>query len=434
MDSEPIYNRRDFLKKTVLTSGGVLTSGLASSTINTMPSEYIPVRISNLKKPVAIAMWDYSWILRHHRYGEFEDWEIVLEGLAERGYNAIRIDAMPQFVAADGDGLIIDSFRSVKTDWTPSLWGNDYTMTFNPREALLEFLPACQKHGIKVGLASWFLRHGTERKDIFMEEGGLLRAWEETLAYLSDNGLLDNVIYVDLLNEYPNWHGYDWFKKEMNKRADIAQFILDNPAANVPPPNADIEKSRTNALQQEFYNNFINSLITELQSKYPDMDFFASLDSAMDLKLIDLSSFSALDYHIWFEHSGRLPGLDYIRAKDQSLNYRKVYADLMKYWADNKTSLVEWMDGRINNISETASKNNIVCGNTEGWGPIFWYDHPELDWKWVKESAEICVDLALKHDNYKFICTSNFTHPQFKGMWEDLKWHRQITSRIKQKG
>ncbi len=89
------------------------------------------------------------------------------------------------------------------------------------------------------------------------------------------------------------------------------------------------------------------------------------------------------------------------------------------------------MDGRITHIAETASKNNMVCGNTEGWGPIVWYDHPELDWKWVKESADICVDLALKHDNYKFICTSNFTHPQFKGMWEDVKWHRKITDRIK---
>jgi hypothetical protein len=49
----------------------------------------------------------------------------------------------------------------------------------------------------------------------------------------------------------------------------------------------------------------------------------------------------------------------------------------------------------------------------------------------MKETAEICVDLALKHDEYRFICTSNFTHPHFQGMWEDVKWHRKITDRIK---
>ena len=146
---------------------------------------------------------DYSWILRHHRYGEFENWEQVLEALVERGYNAIRMDAMPQFVATNSAGKIEDEFRNIKDGWKPSLWGNDYTMTFRPREALLEFLPKCKKYGIKVGLATWFMRHGTTRTDIFIEEGGLLRAWDETLAFLKSNDLLNNVMYVDLLNEYP---------------------------------------------------------------------------------------------------------------------------------------------------------------------------------------------------------------------------------------
>jgi hypothetical protein len=41
------------------------------------------------------------------------------------------------------------------------------------------------------------------------------------------------------------------------------------------------------------------------------------------------------------------------------------------------------------------------------------------------------VELAKKHENYKYICSSNFTHPQFKGIWEDIRWHRKITDRIK---
>jgi len=431
MSSGYKQSRRLFIRNSVLASGLVLSSGNTGQGIIPENSQAKPPKVSDLKKPVAIAMWDYSWILRHHRYGEFEDWNKVLGELAERGYDAIRIDAMPQFVAADADGHIIHTFRSVKTDWTPSLWGNDYTMTFNPREALQEFLAKCQQYGIKVGLASWFLRHGTSRKDVFMEEGGLLRAWTETLDFLSENNLLDNVMYVDLLNEYPNWHGYDWFKDEMNKRSDMNKFLLDNPEANAPPEDANYGKSRTNPLQQQFYNEFIQSTISALKNKFPDLDFFASLDSAMDLAMIDLSRFDALDYHIWFEHTGSIPGLDTIRSRNPESDYSKTYSELIAYWKNNKESLIQWMDERIGNISKTARENNIVCGNTEGWGPIFWFDHPDLDWRWVKESAEICVDLALKHDNYKFICTSNFTHPQFKGMWEDLKWHKEITGKIK---
>jgi len=423
-------DRRNFIRKIAL-GAGIATIHPA---ITPFPGPMQPdgnkktVRISGIRKPLAIAMWDFSWILRHHRYGEFEDWDHVLEALAERGYNAIRMDAMPQFVASDSKGNIEQEFRSVKDGWRPSLWGNDYTMSFRPREALLEFLPKCRKYEIKVGLATWFLQHGTARKGIFREEGGLLRAWDETLSFLQSHGLLDNVIYVDLLNEYPNWHGYDWFKEKMNSLSDIKQYKMDNPDANLPDV---IISGKGNPLQQEFYNDFISNLIRKMKEKYPGIDFFASLDSGMELDQIDLSLFNALDYHIWFEHSNKIPGLSEIRKIDQTLDYRNVYSGLLEFWKENMAMLAGWMDGRLSSISGMASKLNIVCGNTEGWGPIFWFDHPDLDWKWVKESAEICVDLARKHDNYKFICTSNFTHPHFRGMWEDIKWHRKVTDRIR---
>jgi hypothetical protein len=395
-------NRRKFIKSTSIVAGGLALPGVSNGLINgfTEPELFNPIRVSQLKKPVAIAMWDYSWILRHHKFGEFENWDKVLNELAERGYNAIRIDAMPQFIARDSDGVLAHEFRSVKDGWKPSLWGNDYTMTFQPREALLEFLPKCKNNDIKVGLATWFSAHGTKRKDIFLEEGGLLRAWDETLSFLASQDLLDNVIYVDLLNEYPNWHGYEWLKNKLKESPD-------------------------------YYNEFIQSMIITLKAKYPDMDFFASLDSGMALDKITLENFDALDYHIWFAHTGKIPGLGEINSRDQTLDYRQVYSTLIDFWRENKSSMVDWMDGRISDISSAALKNNIVCGNTEGWGPIFWFDHPELNWNWVKESAEICVDLALKHENYKFICTSNFTHPQFKGIWDDVAWHRKLTARIK---
>ena len=424
-------NRRRFIKQLSAGAGFLAAGGgiISHKDLNNTLKEQYPIKVSQLKKPVAIAMWDFSWILRHHRYGEFDNWDKVLEGLAERGYDAVRIDAMPQFVAADTSGKIESGFRSVKNGWQPSLWGNDFTMSFRPQEALLEFLPKCRKYGIKVGLATWFMQHGTGRKDIFNESGGLLRAWDENLAFLKKNNLLGNVIYVDLLNEYPNWHGYDWLKKNMNKLSGLDQYRLDNPEANI--PDQIISGKNANPEQQKFYNGFISSTIKTLRSKYPEIDFYASLDSSMELDRIDLSEFGALDYHIWFAHSGKVPGLDKVGARDQTQDYREIYSGLQTYWKENRESLVKWMDGRISDISGAAAKHNIVCGNTEGWGPISWYDHPELGWEFVKESAEICVDLTRKHDNYKFICSSNFTHPQFRGIWDDIKWHQKITSRIK---
>ena len=429
--------RRDFIKTLSLASGAMALSGsLSGCKANANEIDYC--RVSQLKKPVAIAMWDFSWILRHHRFGEFEDWDQILQGLAERGYNAIRMDAMPQFVAADTDGTVKDEFRSQYNSWKPALWGNQYSMSFRPREALLEFLPKCEKYGIKVGLASWFMRHGTDRSQIFNEKDAVYRAWDETLSFLKSNDLLKNVMYVDLLNEYPYWHGYDWLKNELNRRSDVENARLNNPDANIPDAVLDDQEQDESETMHdtpseiEFYKHFANDLLTRLKAGYPELDFLLSF-SKMNLDKIDLSNYAALDYHLWFQFVLDAPEIWQIHARSAGIDHREVYAAIKACWSEDKAQLTEWMNGRIAKASKVAREHNIVCGNTEGWGSINWWDHPELGWDWIKECAEISVDACLQHDNYKFICTSNFTHPQFRGMWDDVSWHRTITDRIKTK-
>jgi len=372
-------------------------------------------------------MWDFSWILRHHPNGSFENWEQVLEGLALRGYDSIRMDCMPQFVAADTNGRLQEEFLSVRKPRNrPVMWGNDQTMTFRPREALLEFLPLCKKYGIKVGLSSWFMRHGVDRTAIFNEEGGLRRAWMETLAFLEKNGLLDeNVMYVDLLNEYPDWHGYDWLKQERAKRSDLKQFNADNPDAHLPDPDM-VETGRNNPVEKEFYNSFIINLVRDVRKAFPQCDYFASISSSYGH--VDISEFDALDRHIWFNR--RIPGAGEIGYHPNDVDLKEEFAIMRKFWEENRQTEIEWMDQVITAVAVDARKHGIVCGNTEGWGTVGWHDHPDLDWRFHREAAEICVDLCLKHDNYRFICTSNFTHPHF-GFWDDIKWHQKITSKIK---
>lgn len=422
-------NRRDFLKN----SSVVLAGLTAATTANTTPKRALATsgadgssKISELKKNTAIAMWDFSWILRHHRYGSFENWDEVLEGLAERGYDSIRMDCMPQFVAADTDGTLQEEFRAVRNHWGLAMWGNDVTMSFNPREAMLEFLPLCKKYGIKVGLSSWFMRHGTDRTAIFEEEGGLLRAWKETLAFLDKNGLLDeNIMYVDLLNEYPDWHGYDWLKQA--KSGKLAK--LDNPDAHLALPEEEKEKKDSVSKHVFDHNQFLNNLFKEIRASFPQCDYFASTTSSYGR--VDVSHFDAIDHHIWFENHWTFPGLDVMHGGRVNVDLKELHSNLRKYWDENRKMETEWMDKQITAVANDARKHNVVCGNTEGWGCIGWYDHPEVDWRFIKESAEICVDLCLKHDNYKFICTSNFTHPHFKGYWEDVKWHKKVTSIIR---
>ncbi|HVK97213.1 MAG TPA: cellulase-like family protein [Flavisolibacter sp.] len=425
--------RRSFVKNIALGTGSLLAGPFVSAASPFADESFGKKKpLHKLKKPLAMVMWDFSWILRHHRYGEFENWKKVLEELADRGYDALRLDIMPQYIAADTDGKITEEFRSVKNGCAPAKWGNDYTMSFRPREALLEFLPLCKKYGFRVALSTWFTNHNTGPRGIFSEEGGVLRAWTETLTFLQQHGLLDdNIIYIDLLNEYPKYHGFDWIRKELGLRGNIEEYKLNNPSAFVPDDLNMGKGSGYNPLQQKFLDDFAKDLVRKLKAKFPQYPYTMSVTYTTPLETVDVSEYGTLDYHLWFTAAADIPHWRALGGIDQSKDNRPAFQELLRFWEEKKPEMTQWMDNAITRVATKARLHNITAGNTEGWGPVGWLDHPELNWNWVKEAADIAVELAKKHDNYKYICSSNFTHPQFKGIWEDIKWHRRITSRIK---
>ncbi|HXR48736.1 MAG TPA: cellulase-like family protein [Candidatus Limnocylindrales bacterium] len=394
-------------------------------------------RLKQLKQPLAIAMWDFSWLLRHHRLGAFAGWDKTLDALVLRGYDAIRIDCFPHLVSEDNDGMVTQEYYHPKNAFGLTLWGNEFSVSTRPREALLEFLPKCQERGISVGLSTWFNDHNTGRTGTFAGEDSLVRAWDETLKFLDGHRLLRNVVYVDVLNEYPLWHGYEWLTKQL-------AALADNPKEESETVGGHEQKvlqgrltgRKYNSRQILFYNRFISNVIAKLKAKWPSMVFFASLSKAFDVPWqdMDLGQFSALDLHIWFVHNCDFSlETQYFRDIHPHVNdlaFARCFSKLMSYWRNHRRKLVNWMAEEMRQVAARGKKLGIPVGSTEGWGAICWMDHPDLTWDFVKESGSICVDLAVKN-GYSFICTSNFTHPQFPGVWNDIAWHKRLTSRIK---
>lgn len=103
---------------------------------------------------------------------------------------------------------------------------------------------------------------------------------------------------------------------------------------------------------------------------------------------------------------------------------------MRRWWRTERKEVIAWKDHQLSLVAEAGRRHNIPCGNTEGWGPIDWTEHPVLSWDFTKEAGEICVELALKHGQ-KFTCTSNVTHPQFLGLGRDIAWHQSLTTAIK---
>jgi len=322
-------DRREFVKAGTMS---LLAASCAPASMGQLSRSKQP-KLGELDKPLAINMWDFAWMMRHYKGGGMEDWDKALDELVERGYNALRVDCFPQFIAADSKGENQDTFYCPKRNWRPALWDNQFSITIEPKRYLVEFLTKCHEREIYLGLSSWFLDFATGRVKEFKTVDDVVRAWDETLTFIEEQGLLKNVIYVDLLNEYPLWNGYSY--RFLNKQLD--KLKQEGDIENVSGGNYDFlnEKGRRfNQSQVAHYSQVINEMITQ---------------------------------------------------------------KIKQYWKENRKEMEHWMEDQIVLRKNRAKELGVPYGNTEGWGTVMWMDHPDLDWDFTRETGLVCAELGHKH-------------------------------------
>jgi hypothetical protein len=402
--------------------------------------------IGRITSPVAIAMWDFSWLVRRNPGEGFENWEQRLDELVERGYNAVRIDVFPEHLALPGRN--IPEELTFAGEGKKTCWGNEKPITVNPRKELVLFLKACEKRHIYVELSTWFLGAKSVGGKIpgasAGGEQGFIRVWEETIDFLEKQGLMGHILFIDLCNEYPNWHGFGWLRQEAGRAAGqqitddgTAHFLQNAPAAGATPEG------------RAFCKAFSTRILKHFKSRYPKYDFALCvspegrtggpiLDHITNTltSYVDLEAMDVLDNHIWFNLLNGGDDLD-LRGEAHLLEMNPAQrADqsnaIKASWAAKKPDLTIKMQNFIAASAAIGRQHHAYVGNTEGWGTISWdpNDFPEYDWSFIKEGGEIAVDAAIAND-YRFICTSNFTEPQFPRMWADVAWHKAITAKIK---
>ena len=98
-------------------------------------------------QPLAITMWDFSWLERRWPGAGYEDWDVVLDELLLRGYNAIRIDAYPHLVANNAT-----KEYTLLPVWTTQDWGSPALNKVTVQPSLSQFIAKCKARGIRIGL------------------------------------------------------------------------------------------------------------------------------------------------------------------------------------------------------------------------------------------------------------------------------------------
>lgn len=374
-------NRREFIE----------TTAGASLAINSTLGMARPA-------PLAITMWDFSWLERRWPGAGYEDWDRALSELVERGYNAVRIDAFPHLVADHPTKR-----HKLIPHWDNQLWGSPFYTEVTVQPSLNEFIRKCRQYGVKVALSTWWREDEDELAKQIRSPRELGEVWKKTLDSINADGLMDNILYVDLSNEYSIEVWTPYLPKNTARNSPLAM-------------------------------RYMQESIQMLKESYPSIPFCFSITSEFEKwESEDTSAQDLLELHIWIANSSefnREVGYNYQRFgnddyKQLQLNSLRVYRERERYWLGR-------LKERIDLAVKWSEKAKLPLVTTECWGPIDYKDMPLLDWQWVKEVCEYGVREASRGGRWAAIATSNFCGPQFVGMWRDVEWHRRMTRFIRE--
>lgn len=346
-----------------------------------------------MKRPLAITMWDFSWLERRWPGAGYEDWDRILDDLKLRGYDAVRIDAYPHLVAADPERV-----WELLPCWSVQDWGSPAKNRVQVQPALNQFIRKCGDRGLRVALSTWFREDAANiRRDIATPEahGNI---WKKTLDTISADGLTKHLLYVDLCNEFP----------------------LDVWAPFLPPGTKRASAEGT---------DWMRNAIAVVRNAYPDLDYTFSTTSEYDTwRAQDVSMLDFLELHIWMTQASdfyKRVGYNYERFSsigyEHVVQYAKpLYDSDPAYWQSKLRQEILW-------AAEWSRYSKKPLMTTECWSLVDYKDWPLLEWGWLKQLCEIGVKTAASTGRWVAMATSNFCGPQFAGMWRDVDWHRRMT-------
>lgn len=302
-----------------------------------------------IKHPLAITMWDFSWIERRWPGAGYEDWDQVLDELQERGYDAVRIDAFPHLIAVDPDRP-----WTLKPEWSVQDWGSPALNTIHHlKDHLIEFISKCAQRNIYVALSTWF-REDLEnhRMNIHSPEDMATR-WIRTLDHVADAGLLDHILYVDLCNEFP--------------LSCWAPFLA--PALGK-PVGTEVRRNTPEG------NAWMKTSIDLVRAKYPQLRYCYSITSEYDtLATEDVSFMDLLEPHIWMaQASDFYDRVGYHYERFSMTGYENLVASAEQLYRSNPAHWIGCLEQQIQQIAKWSIASQKPLVTTECWGVVDYKD------------------------------------------------------------
>ena len=353
-------------------------------------------------RPRAITMWDFSWLERRWPGAGYEDWDRSLAELADRGYDTVRIDAYPHLIDADADA----DWRLTRL-WDQQSWGAQSPVVVAPLPALVDFIRAAGRHGVGVALSTWFRRDEHDVRTRIRTPEDLAKVWVSTLDLLEAAGVLGQVVYVDLCNEFPVsvW----------------APFLYDSDEAESRPvTDPDV-------------GTWMRTAIGLVRDAHPQLDYtFSFADSVQSLQSVDVAGFDLLEPHLWMAGTSDFyDRVGYAYERTSPVGYDNLVERGREVYRSDQARFDQSIFDEIDRAAEWSRSTGKPLVTTECWSVVDYKDWPGLDWDWVMDLNARAVTRAASTGRWAAIATSNFCGPQFAGVWREVDYHRRLTDLIR---
>lgn len=240
-------------------------------------SPYVPVPIpAHLPEKLTITLWDFSWYVRTGEGEPFEDLDRAAADAVARGYNTVRICAMPFLLFGSGLDTTELQLDRLGGDYAQRVRWYDVASptTLDARALLLELFTVLRRHGMYAILSSWEY----QQSSVFSTSSDwwdalrsvapddrplrLATALADMVDFLADHGLDDRVAFTELHNEVQYGHlaeGLDTGDDEaativaLTPRLDrgLAEFHRRHPARPVTVNYAHVPVASMRAIPRE---------------------------------------------------------------------------------------------------------------------------------------------------------------------------------------
>lgn len=412
----------------------------------------------HLPAKLTVCLWDFTWYTRTGPGEPFEDLDAAFTQAVERGYNTVRICAMPYLLFGSGVDTSALTFAplgggfGLRTRW----YDVRQTTVLDGREQLVALFEAARRHDCYVIVSSWeyqqspcFVTDSAWTDSLLAvapadRPAAMAESLAEMVSFLQQRGLDDRIAFVELHNEVQ----YSRFTDVVEASADavstlqpllesaIEDFRRHHPRVPVTANYADVPVGGMRGLvgnaDVAIFHLYVYGVLGQLVDEFALRD--PSRPFPQERAFAELLRPDAPPATEW-----TLPAESAWRADATLMHQREVYVHdwcdpsawdrwLYERYAEHRRAMRAKLDLCLDAAADWAAAQSLPLVLGEGW---VGYTPLHGTFEEGPVGAQICehmVGRAAEHSAWGTVVCSNAAphHP----MWDDVSLQRRLNEQF----